>query len=260
MTGTPESPESRLYAAGFTRQLEFWLSPDGHRVLSLGDALAALDSGEINPVAGVEFPDSGVRAWPDELVDRICPRPQPAGEPPAWQVAQTEVIAAATVEKLKPLIRAEVRAALQAANRSQQRATAEAPEACPPVVPLGPWPQSIVTVPSRSRSGQSVLTHFGTIPATDKAAAWCASWLATGSRHDRVRIDRVLLGGMTDGAQGWDAWPIDPARVAEGARRDADRRACWPSTSSSTRLVGTTPYGRPIGSAAARTFAGWSWQ
>jgi hypothetical protein len=33
----------------------------------------------------------------------------------------------------------------------------------------------------------------------------------------------VLLGGMTDGSKGWDAWPIDPARVAEGARRDADQ-------------------------------------
>ena len=36
------SPEARLYAAGFTCQLEFWLSPDGHRVLNLGDAIAAL--------------------------------------------------------------------------------------------------------------------------------------------------------------------------------------------------------------------------
>ena len=60
MTATTESPEARLYTAGFTRQLEFWLSPDGHRVLSLGDAVAALDSGAINPAAGVEVPDSGV--------------------------------------------------------------------------------------------------------------------------------------------------------------------------------------------------------
>ncbi len=103
-----------LYAAGFTRQLEFWLSPDGHRVLNLGDALAALDSGAINPAAGVEFPASGVRALPDELVDRICPPPRPAGEPPAWLLAQADVIAGATVDKLKPLIRVEVRAALRA--------------------------------------------------------------------------------------------------------------------------------------------------
>jgi len=121
MTATTESPEARLYAAGFTRQLEFWLSPDGHRVLSLGDALAALESGAINPAAGVAFPDSGVRALPDELVDRICPPPQPAGEPPAWLVAQAQVIAEATVAKLMPLIRAEVRAALKAEASKQAR-------------------------------------------------------------------------------------------------------------------------------------------
>ena len=121
MTATTQSAEARLYAAGFTRQLEFWLSPDGHRVLSLGDAIAALDSGAINPAAGVEFPDSGVRALPDELVDRICPPPQPAGEPPAWLLAQADVIAQATVAKLKPLIRAEVRAALRAEASKQAR-------------------------------------------------------------------------------------------------------------------------------------------
>jgi hypothetical protein len=120
ISATEHSPESRLYAAGFIRQLEFWLSPDGHRLLNLGDAIAALDSGAINP-AGVEFPDSGVRALPDELVDRICPPPQPAGEPPAWLLAQADVIAAATVEKLKPLIRAEVCAALRAEARTQAR-------------------------------------------------------------------------------------------------------------------------------------------
>ena len=115
MTATTESPEARLYAAGFTRQLEFWLSPDGHRVLNLGDAIAALDSGAIKPAAGVEFPDSGVRALPDELVDRICPPPQSAGEPPAWLVAQAQVIAEATVAKLKPLVRAECDRAVRAA-------------------------------------------------------------------------------------------------------------------------------------------------
>ena len=117
MTATTESPEARLYAAGFTRQLEFWLSPDGHRVLTLGDAIAALDSGAINPATGVEFPDSGVRAFSDELVDRICP--PPAGpEPPPWLLAQAEVIAQATAKKMRPVIRAEVRAELRKAARS----------------------------------------------------------------------------------------------------------------------------------------------
>jgi hypothetical protein len=118
MTAMTESPEARLCAAGFARRLEFWLSPDGHRVLNLGEAIAALDSGAIDSAAGVAFADSGVRALPDELVDRICPPPQPAGEPPAWLMAQAQVIAEATVAKLKPLIRAEVRAELRRRAKS----------------------------------------------------------------------------------------------------------------------------------------------
>jgi hypothetical protein len=117
---TTESPESRLYAAGFTRQLEWWVAPDNSRVLSMADAIAGLDSGEITPGgATVSLPDAGVRALPDELVDRICPPPQPQGEPPAWLLAQADVIAAATVEKLKPLIRVEIRAALRAEARNR---------------------------------------------------------------------------------------------------------------------------------------------
>lgn len=119
LTAKTESPESRLHAAGFTRQLELWLSPDGHRLLNMGDAIAALESGAIDPAAGVEFPDTGIRAFPDELVDRICPPPQTAGEPPAWLVAQAEVIAAATVAKLKPLIRAECDRSVRAALRTE---------------------------------------------------------------------------------------------------------------------------------------------
>jgi hypothetical protein len=118
----PESPEFRLYAAGFTRQLEWWVAPDGHRVLNLVDAIAGLDSGEIQPGGPVvQLPDAGVRAFPDELVNRICPPPQPATEPPPWLLAQAEVIASATVEKLKPLIRAELRAALRAEASKQAR-------------------------------------------------------------------------------------------------------------------------------------------
>jgi hypothetical protein len=123
MTATTESPEARLYAAGFTRQLEFWLSPDGHRVLNMADAIAGLDSGEITPGgATVSLPDAGVRALPDELVDQICPPPSTGvSEPPAWLLAQADVIAEATVEKLRPLIRAEVRAALRAEAGKQAR-------------------------------------------------------------------------------------------------------------------------------------------
>jgi hypothetical protein len=100
MGATSESPESRLYAAGFARQLEFWLSPDGHRVLNLDDAIAGLDSGEIQPGGTVSLPDASVRAFPDELVDRICPPPSAEiPEPPPWLLAQADVIATATVER-----------------------------------------------------------------------------------------------------------------------------------------------------------------
>jgi hypothetical protein len=94
------------------------LSPDRHRVLNLGNAIAGLDSGEIQPGGPtVSLPDAGVRAFPDELVDRIFPPPQPPGEPPAWLLAQADVIAAAIAAKLKPLIRAECDRAVRAALR-----------------------------------------------------------------------------------------------------------------------------------------------
>ena len=100
MTVTTESPEARLFAAGFTRQLEFWVSPDGHRVLNLGDAIAALDSGEFPPAWTMTVPDSGVRALPDELVERMF---HPASPP--WLDQLAELVA----EKVKPMLRAEAR-------------------------------------------------------------------------------------------------------------------------------------------------------
>ena len=53
------------------------------------------------------FPDTGVRALPVELVERICHRPAPS--PPAWLEPLAELVA----EQLKPVIRSEVRAALK---------------------------------------------------------------------------------------------------------------------------------------------------
>jgi hypothetical protein len=107
-----ETPESRLYAAGFTRQLEFWRTPDGTRVLNMNDALAALDAGEVEPGGlTVAFPDTGVRALPDELVERMFHPPLPP-----WLEPLAELVA----EKLKPVVRTEVRAALRAeANRRE---------------------------------------------------------------------------------------------------------------------------------------------
>jgi hypothetical protein len=109
-----ESPEGRLYAAGFTRRLEWWVPPGEDRAIGQGDAIALLDSGNFT-APGISFPDGGVRPFPDELVDRACPPPitEPP-PPPGWLVAQAEVIAQVTVEMMKPLIRAEIRAALRA--------------------------------------------------------------------------------------------------------------------------------------------------
>jgi hypothetical protein len=116
MTATTGSPESRLYAAGFTRRLEWWVPPDGSRVMNLGDAIAGLDSGAIEPGGLTVTLPSSAAALPDELVERMFPKPSPG--PPPWLLAQADVIAQATVDKLKPLIRAEVRAELRKGAKS----------------------------------------------------------------------------------------------------------------------------------------------
>jgi hypothetical protein len=104
-----ESPQSRLLAAGFSRRLEWWVTPDGAQVLSQGDAIAGLDNGEIAPGETVPFPDTGVRALPDELVDRMF---QPPSRPP-WLEPLAELVA----EKLRPVVRTEVRAAWKRGGR-----------------------------------------------------------------------------------------------------------------------------------------------
>jgi hypothetical protein len=110
-----QSPQSRLLAAGFSRRLEWWVTPDGAQVLGLDDAIAGLDTGEITPGQTVSFPDTGVRALPDELVDRMFDPPPPP--PPDWLEPCAELLA----EKLKPVVRAEVRSALRAGARGQAR-------------------------------------------------------------------------------------------------------------------------------------------
>ncbi len=105
-----ESPQSRLLDAGFGRRLEWWVTPDGAQVLSLDDAIAGLDSGEIESGQTVPFPDTGVRALPDELVDRMF---QPRSPPPAWLEPLAELVA----DKLGPVVRTEVRAALKGGGR-----------------------------------------------------------------------------------------------------------------------------------------------
>jgi hypothetical protein len=100
------SLESRLLDAGFTRRLEWWVPPGEDRAIGMADAIALLDSGNVKTL-GVSFPDGGVRPLPDELVERIFHPPPPP--PPEWLESLAELVA----EKLKPVVRAEVRAALR---------------------------------------------------------------------------------------------------------------------------------------------------
>jgi hypothetical protein len=113
-----ESPESRLYTAGFTRQLEFWVTP-GERVLNMNGALAALDAGEVKPAGRALTDQPGFRELTAEAVDAMADRlfRPPPPPPPDW----LEPLAELVVQKLKPVVRAEVRAALRAEARGQAR-------------------------------------------------------------------------------------------------------------------------------------------
>jgi hypothetical protein len=69
--------------------LEFWVTPDGERVLNLNDALVALDAGEVKP-AELEIPaladQPGFRELTAEAVDAMADRlfgPPPL-PPPDW--------------------------------------------------------------------------------------------------------------------------------------------------------------------------------
>jgi hypothetical protein len=59
-------------------------------------------------------------------------------------------------------------------------------------------------------------------PKEDQAGFVTIDW---GDGPDRVTATRVLisivLGGMTEGFDGWDNWPIDPDGMHVGARCDA---------------------------------------
>jgi hypothetical protein len=118
-----QTPESRLYAAGFTRQLEYWRTPDGSAVLNLNDAIAKLDAGEIQPRhlswPGVH-PDAvvGFRAPSEEEIERLFRPPPPPEQPPpmpSWGAPWAALVA----ELLTPIIRREIRAAVKAEARKQ---------------------------------------------------------------------------------------------------------------------------------------------
>lgn len=120
----PRCAESRLYAAGFSRRLDFWVPPGEDRALGLDDAVALLDAGEVSPPLvswpGVH-PDAVVGFQPpsEGELDRMLGRNQPDPEPPALPEAWAAAIAA----ELKPIIRSEIRAALRAEARKREPAT-----------------------------------------------------------------------------------------------------------------------------------------
>jgi hypothetical protein len=99
--------EGRLRAAGFTQSLGWWKPPGDERLMDLAGAIGFLESDEYTAgarrfEASMDSPDTGVRAFPDELVDRMFNR-EP--ELPPWLEPLAELVA----EKLKPTIRAELR-------------------------------------------------------------------------------------------------------------------------------------------------------
>ena len=101
MNAPAETPEARLYAAGFSRCAHLWAAPGNGRLLSQEDAIAALDTGECPPQFTMTVPDTGIRALSEEVVEKMF---APAADPP-WLDRLAELVA----EKLTPAIRAEAR-------------------------------------------------------------------------------------------------------------------------------------------------------
>jgi hypothetical protein len=123
---TQESPQSRLIGAGFHRRLQWWVPPGSEQAMTLEAAIAALDSGEIQPQPvnwpGVH-PDTaaGCRARSEEDIDAMLGRNQPDTEPPplpTWAEPWAEMIAGQLVARLRPVIREVVRAELRKAAES----------------------------------------------------------------------------------------------------------------------------------------------
>jgi hypothetical protein len=123
-----ESPQSRLIGAGFHRRLQWWVPPGEERAMTLEDAIAALDAGEVKPFTipwpGVNPDTAHHFQRSEEEVDRLLGRNQPPPEPPplpSWAAPWAELIGKQIAEHLRPIVRAEVRAALKVAKRSEAR-------------------------------------------------------------------------------------------------------------------------------------------
>jgi hypothetical protein len=61
-------------------------------------------------------------------------------------------------------------------------------------------------------------------PTRDSVGVTCVDW-GDGPDHEKARevLRAILVGGMCNGFEGWDRWPIDPERVHVGSRRDAEQ-------------------------------------
>ena len=124
MSTLEDAPDqvARLKLAGFSNELGLWRTPDGQRVMGPADAIAALDAGDYPPLPtvtrwpGAETVAEHARHVDDRMRQAEETRAE-APEPPPWLLAQAEVITEMAVEKLRPVIRAEVRAALKAELR-----------------------------------------------------------------------------------------------------------------------------------------------
>ncbi len=62
------------------------------------------------------------------------------------------------------------------------------------------------------------------LPEADLAGLVTVDW-GDGPDHDKAQrvLVAILVGAMTEGCAGWQEWPIDPERLPEGARRDAEQ-------------------------------------
>ena len=61
-------------------------------------------------------------------------------------------------------------------------------------------------------------------PERDLAGLVTVDW-GDGPDRDKAKhvLVAILLGAMTEGCAGWQEWPLDPDRLPEGARRDAEQ-------------------------------------
>ena len=61
-------------------------------------------------------------------------------------------------------------------------------------------------------------------PGADLAGFVTVDW-GDGPDRDKAKhvLVAILLGAMTEGCEGWQEWPIDPDRLPEAARRDAEQ-------------------------------------